>query len=890
MRPTPSIRAWGLLALLALVAAPASAGSLAPGQVKKMNEILVGLDAAADVIAVGDQLAAESGGVVLEYAPLANALVLGVPKKVDPKGVIEVAARHPLVTCADFHYVTSGAASQVQRADGVWSVWSQDNHVMTTTPWGTSQAPAYESLQWNLRRMRVAEVFDQGIAGEHVVVAVLDTGVAYESWSDASGIYYQAPDLAHTPIVTPYDFINADAHANDDNGHGTQMTTLLAGFGATMGVAPNVTIMPVKVLDDQRLGTELALAEGIQWAVASGADIISMSLAFPDEYVPSLVVEQAVAVARDAGVLLVAATGNDGGTHTPYPAAFGDVIGVGAYRPDTLSDDLAETGARASYSNGSAAMDFLAPGGSHDHDVDGDGYPDATLSFAFAGGDWSTMGYYWTSGTSGAAAQASGVAALLLAAGENPEHVAARMRQTAYRDAGTPAFDEVRGAGLVRAAAAVDGALNAPFPAGCAEARVYANPTGVLLRPTSTDRQARFVVEITDEAFAPLVGVTVHARYRGATTQSVTAVTDASGRVQLDTEVVDLTAYPDGVHWALHVEGIELDQAGCGAAPWLERPTTLTRIDELSFQLLSNFGAGIAASSVVLVVDSAAAATLPGVDGSNYERTYLHRPYGTGMAESSLVALYDYTFMATSGRLDRSFVVLTHGTGMAESSIVLDESWIQPARVAAYTPRTLLTLNFIQGTGMAESSIVVDGMSYPWDTYVNQLTDSPAIVQMDHGSGYATSARIFDRTFLDSARLSYDSQESFLGHPDVDAEGVGMAESSLVFDLADGQDPMADYYVDGEPTGGLVGDVQLGDARLAGTALQVRWTTHEALGDLSADGGSSSYDGEGASEDDTPMDVKEVHITTKASGKQKVKTSVAVEHTSASTLTKTSNK
>ena len=816
-------------------------GIVATPYLVQLDTLVVGLEANVPLAAI-DEIAGEQALTVHTYAPLSHAALLDVPSTLDSDAVIADLQLDSRVAFAGYNHVTHGtSAVSVQMPGGAWKVWGSGADIRYSDELGVQHAPVYESFQWNLRYMRVGDVFNLGLGGENVLVAVLDSGVAYEDYTDATGSYLLAPDLSHTTFVSPTDFINGDSHANDDNGHGTQMTTLMAGIGSTMAVAPNVQIMPIKVLDADRVGTELAMAEGINWAVDRGADIINMSLAFPEEYVPSLLVEQAIANAREAGCVMIAATGNAGGDYTPYPAAFGDVIGVGGFRPLDLDDPYAEGGARADYSNGSAAQDFLAPGGSHDHDVDQDGYPDAVLSQSFSG-DPLDFGYWFTSGTSGAAAQASGVAALLLSAGENPAHIAARLRQSAFHDVGTPEFDEVRGAGLLRAFDAVDDAVNSPFPAGCAETMVYANPTGALTEPSPGTRQATFVVEISDPTLQPVANARVYARYRGASVASVVGITDGSGTVQFDTDLQDEADHPDGFMWALHVEAVEMPLAGCGAASWIIRPRTLTSMDELSFRLLSNLGAGIASSSILLVLDSDAATGLPGVTSGNYQRTYIHRPYGTGMAESSLVALYDHPFLVSSGRMERSFVVMTFGTGMAESSLVLDTSWIAPSIVSAYTPRNVTTLNFIQGTGMAESSIIVDGISHPWDHYIGSLTDAPAIIMVDHGGGITTSARVFDRTFLNPARFSYDSQETFVGHPDVNPEGAGMAESSLVFDLLEGQDPAADLY-EGIEGGGLVSEIVHPDGReLAETALSTRFTAQEAIGDVGGGGGASEVE------------------------------------------------
>ena len=72
------------------------------------------------------------------------------------------------------------------------------------------------------------------------VVAVLDTGVAYETW----GGFTAADTLSSTAFTAPYDFINDDNHPNDDNEHGTHIASLIASSGAVTGVAAGVSLTP----------------------------------------------------------------------------------------------------------------------------------------------------------------------------------------------------------------------------------------------------------------------------------------------------------------------------------------------------------------------------------------------------------------------------------------------------------------------------------------------------------------------------------------------------------------------------------------------------------------------------------------------------------------------
>ncbi|MEO0604160.1 MAG: S8 family serine peptidase, partial [Myxococcota bacterium] len=157
--------------------------------------------------------------------------------------------------------------------------------------------------------------------GSNVVVAVLDTGVAYETAVRYGVAYTQAPSLASSAIVAPYDFVNDDPHANDDHQHGTHIASIIASNGTLRGTAPGAKLMPIKVLDADNMGHEYSLIEGIWWAIDNGADIINMSLSFGPSYHGSPALRQALDAAAAADILVVAASGNDGLDQISWPAA-----------------------------------------------------------------------------------------------------------------------------------------------------------------------------------------------------------------------------------------------------------------------------------------------------------------------------------------------------------------------------------------------------------------------------------------------------------------------------------------------------------------------------------------------------------------------------------------
>lgn len=305
-------------------------------------------------------------------------------------------------------------------------------------------------LQWNLDNdltggIRMQKAWDIERGDPNVIVAVVDTGAAYETYD----VYRQAPDLADTRFVPGYDFVNDDDHPNDDQGHGTHVTGTIAqstnnGIGVA-GVAFGCSIMPVKVLDGDGVGDHFTIARGILFAVEHGARIINMSLGSSTS---SRTLRNAVAGAHARGVTVVCAGGNDflQGNRPSYPAAEDPYcLAVGAVRFDLQ---------RAPYSNTGAYLDLVAPGGDLQVDQNNDGYADGILQQTFDGapGDFA---YWFFQGTSMATPHVSGVAALLASRGViRPDKIRQAMELTA-RDLGPSGWDAEYGWGMVDAAAAL---------------------------------------------------------------------------------------------------------------------------------------------------------------------------------------------------------------------------------------------------------------------------------------------------------------------------------------------------------------------------------------------------------------------------------------------------
>ena len=302
----------------------------------------------------------------------------------------------------------------------------------------------YYPIQWHLPQVQANDAWtiNHGIS---VTVAVLDTGVT------------RGKDLVCHTFAAPYNAVTdeeGEEAARDDIGHGTHVAGTIAqctdnGLGVA-GMAPDVALMPVKVLVDG-VGSEADLARGILWAVEHGADVINLSLGADceeDDVWPecgSEVADEAIKRAAEAGAIIVAAAGNSGKKTLVYPANHPDVIAVTAVN---YNANL------AFYSNYRYGVTLAAPGGDN-MDQNLDGYPDGILQETFSG-DYG-WGYYFMIGTSMATPHVTGAVALLrsFAPHAMPELILQALTQTA-RDLGDGGYDPRYGYGLIQTADALN--------------------------------------------------------------------------------------------------------------------------------------------------------------------------------------------------------------------------------------------------------------------------------------------------------------------------------------------------------------------------------------------------------------------------------------------------
>ncbi|HAJ34210.1 MAG TPA: hypothetical protein DCL15_00760 [Chloroflexi bacterium] len=273
-----------------------------------------------------------------------------------------------------------GALSSDPRVD--WAEINWVSRVPTGDPyrtwkWGESDASGYIN-QHAFAQVNLAPALEK-VTGAGVTVALLDTGL----------------DLQHTVFTNRLTLLSNSDMISDTNtpddvgpglawGHGTHVA------GIIHGVAPDAMLMPIRVLDSQGRGNTFVLAYAIETAVANGADVINLSLGAD---CGSRVLSEAVQSALDAGVVIVAAAGNEGSSVPQCPAALPGVLAVAA---------VTENRERAAWSNYGDWVSLAAPG------------EGITSTFPVGVGVESgvTPGYAVWSGTSMATPFAAGAAAL----------------------------------------------------------------------------------------------------------------------------------------------------------------------------------------------------------------------------------------------------------------------------------------------------------------------------------------------------------------------------------------------------------------------------------------------------------------------------------------------
>lgn len=241
--------------------------------------------------------------------------------------------------------------TSVENALGGNYEWVEPDYVMYLDPptyleyddgleWLVTPNDPMLGEQWSVNRTQQPSAWSV-TTGEGVVVAVVDTGVQ---------CYH--PDLRCT--ADGYDFVDNDALPNDEQGHGTHVSGIVAAWGnnaqGVAGVAYNARIMPVRVLGVSGSGQYSAIAAGIAYAAEHGAHVINLSLGGPT---PANTLQEAIDYAWTRGAVVVCAAGNASSSVPNYPAAYENCLSVAATTPND---------GRASFSSYGTTVDIGAPG------------------------------------------------------------------------------------------------------------------------------------------------------------------------------------------------------------------------------------------------------------------------------------------------------------------------------------------------------------------------------------------------------------------------------------------------------------------------------------------------------------------------------------------------
>jgi subtilisin family serine protease len=391
----------------------------------------------------------------------------------------------------------------------------------------TPNDPLYAVQSWHYGLIDLPRAWAITAGNASVLVAVVDDGIR------------DHPDIAGNLTSDGYDFVNdvdslplcaGGSISNADDGDGYDAIPTIpasyfdttgtcfdpAAFGGhglhvagTIGAAGNdvlgvtgvnwaVHIRPIRVLGVAGFGQTYDIAQGVLYAAGLPADngvggtvqpstaakIINLSLGGPDD---DATFHDAIISAANAGVLIVAAAGNDGTSVPQYPAAYPEVLAVAAVGPDA---------APAPYSSFGSHVGISAPGGNFDL---GDfTYMVFSTMWAF---DTNSPEYVWAEGTSMAAPHVAGVAALVLARDPALTPAALRSRLTSY--AVGPATQY--GAGLVNAYNSV---TQTHGPTTELYARLYSAATGAMVQTVKAQAGGGFAFSQVEDGMYFVYGGT----------------------------------------------------------------------------------------------------------------------------------------------------------------------------------------------------------------------------------------------------------------------------------------------------------------------------------------------------------------------------------------------
>jgi subtilisin family serine protease len=338
-----------------------------------------------EVVVIADEGALDApGGIPLARDPRANGVIasLGLSRAnaVAPRGAASAPSRgRAWLLTSEQPGFDPGAASRALQATGAFRAVSPNYRFGL---FYTAPNDLYLVYQWYVddgsdADIRLPYAWDTERGDTSVVIAIVDTGVDTSHPDLASKIWHNRGEVPGNGIdddgngyiddVQGWDFgvgdndpkpeYTADSSGIDVGFHGTFCAGIAAAAtdndDGIAGAAWNCRIMPLKVSHPDSGLTSGAIAGAFEYAVDQGASVISMSFGGPGDLGVPEFFQALVDMATQAGVVCVAAAGNDGDSVRVYPAACEQVLTVGATGFDNL---------RADFSNWGPWVDVAAPG------------------------------------------------------------------------------------------------------------------------------------------------------------------------------------------------------------------------------------------------------------------------------------------------------------------------------------------------------------------------------------------------------------------------------------------------------------------------------------------------------------------------------------------------
>lgn len=219
-----------------------------------------------------------------------------------------------------------------------------DPYVLSQYEAITDGLPVNTEILWNLKIIGADVEDNHSQAQGRVKIAIIDSGVDYLENIDVKERINLIPDTEVSPLFEDY------------TGHGTAIASILASrydnvYSSVKGVNPNVELYSARVLDENNQAPLSRVLEGIYWAIEKDVDIISISFG-TEEYSEGL--KEAIDIAVERGILIIASAGNNGYNGVvEYPAAFENVVAVGAVDSQGLISKMTSMGEE---------LDVFAPG------------------------------------------------------------------------------------------------------------------------------------------------------------------------------------------------------------------------------------------------------------------------------------------------------------------------------------------------------------------------------------------------------------------------------------------------------------------------------------------------------------------------------------------------